>query len=113
MSTITKRELIDRIAESTQQKRVEVKRTIQTFLEHVIMELSRGNRLELRDFGVFEIKLRAPRTAQNPKTLERVAVPAKRVVRFKVGRLMQRTLESPDDALVLMQHHRSHDEHEE
>ncbi len=75
MLTVTKRELIDRIADSTHQRRVEVKRTIQTFLDQVIVELSKGNRLELRDFGVFEIKQRAPRTAHNPKTLVRVAVP--------------------------------------
>lgn len=95
MPTITKKELIDRIAESTDQKRVVVKKTIQTFLDQVILELGRGNRLEFRDFGVFEIRERKPRTAQNPKTLERVPVPAKRVVKFKVGRLMQQSIEDP------------------
>ena len=57
------------------------------------MELGRGNRLEFRDFGVFEIRDRKPRVAQNPRTLERVQVPAKKVVKFKVGKLMQRSLE--------------------
>ncbi|TVQ76100.1 MAG: integration host factor subunit beta [Phycisphaeraceae bacterium] len=95
MPTITKKELIDRIAESTDQKRVVVKKTIQSFLDQVILELGRGNRLEFRDFGVFEIRERKPRTAQNPKTLERVPVPAKRVVKFKVGRLMQQSIEDP------------------
>ncbi|NLX14355.1 MAG: integration host factor subunit beta, partial [Phycisphaerales bacterium] len=51
-----------------------------------------GNRLEFRDFGVFESKVRAARTAQNPKTLERVSVPSKRTVKFKVGRLMKQKL---------------------
>lgn len=89
MSTITKKDLIDRIADQTGQKRTVVKQTIQSFLDTIIDELSDGNRLEFRDFGVFEIKERAPRTAQNPKTLERVYVPAKKTVKFKVGRLMQ------------------------
>ena len=65
---------------------------MQSFLEHVIDELARGNRLEFRDFGVFEIRERAERVAQNPKTLERVSVPARKSVRFKVGRLMQQSL---------------------
>jgi integration host factor subunit beta len=93
MPTITKKDLIDRIAEETSQKRIVVKKTIQSFLDQVILELGKGNRLEFRDFGVFEIRERKARTAQNPKTLEPVEVPSKRVVKFKVGRLMQRSLE--------------------
>lgn len=53
MSTITKQELVDRITESTQAKRVLVKATVQNFLEEVVSELANGNRLEFRDFGVF------------------------------------------------------------
>ena len=94
MTTITKKDLIDRIADRTQVKRADVKRTVQEFLDLVILELKRGNRLEFRDFGVFEIKERAARVAQNPKTLQRVEVPAKRTVKFKVGRLMRESLES-------------------
>jgi nucleoid DNA-binding protein len=75
MATITKKELIDRIAEQTSQRRVQVKQVVQQFLDEVIGELGRGNRLEFRDFGVFETKLRKARKAQNPKTLEPVAVP--------------------------------------
>ena len=86
MSTTTKKDLIDRIANQTNQKRTAVKRTVQCFLQNVIAELSAGNRLEFRDFGVFEIRERAPRMAQNPKTLERVPVPAKKTVKFKVVR---------------------------
>ena len=89
MSTTTKKDLIDRIADQTNQKRTAVKKTVQAFLEQVIRELGEGNRLEFRDFGVFEIRERAPRMAQNPKTLERVPVPAKKTVKFKVGRLMK------------------------
>ncbi len=89
MSTITKKELIDRIADTTQEKRIVVKKIIQTFLDEMVDELSKDNRLEFRDFGVFETRDRASRMAQNPKTLERVEVPSKRTVKFKMGRLMK------------------------
>src|SRR2546421_8810014 len=92
MATITKKELIDRIADSTQAKRVQVKRIVQQFLDEVIAELGKGNRLEFRDFGVFETKLRKARRAQNPKTLQPVGVPEKRTGKFKVGRLMKQKL---------------------
>jgi len=93
MATITKKELIDRIAERTQAKRVTVKHIIQTFLDEITKELCQNNnRLEFRDFGVFETRTRAARTAQNPKTLERVEVPVKRTVKFKMGRLMREHL---------------------
>jgi len=92
MATITKKELIDRIADSTNHRRVQVKRVVQQFLDEIVNELGKGNRLEFRDFGVFESKLRKARKAQNPKTLEPVAVPEKRTVKFKVGRLMKQKL---------------------
>ncbi len=95
MATITKKELIDRIAERTQAKRVTVKCIIQAFLDEVTNELCEDNRLEFRDFGVFETRTRAARVAQNPKTLERVEVPAKRTVKFKMGRLMRENLCAP------------------
>src|SRR3569832_784855 len=92
MATITKKELIDRIAEGTGHRRVQVKRVVQQFLDEIIGELGKGNRLEFRDFGVFETKLRKARKSQNPKTLEPVEVPEKRTVKFKVGRLMKQRL---------------------
>ncbi len=96
MNTITKKDLIDRIADRTGNKRVVVKRIIQSFLDDIIDELSKGNRLEFRDFGVFECRVRAARKAQNPKTLERVEVPEKRTVKFKVGRVMKMKLGMED-----------------
>jgi len=101
MATITKKELIDQIADATKEKRVAVKKVVQAFLDSIIIELGKGNRLEFRDFGVFEVKHRKPRMAQNPKTLEPVEVPAKRTVKFKVGRLMKQTLTSDKPVLTL------------
>ena len=87
--TITKKELVNRISEETGHTKVIVKDILQRFLDEIVTELSAGNRLEFREFGVFEIRERAARMAQNPRTLEKVKVPAKRVVKFKVGRVMR------------------------
>ena len=97
--TITKKELVNRIADQTGQTKVVVKDILQRFLDEIIEELSIGNRLEFREFGVFEVRERAARRAQNPRTLEKVSVPAKRVVKFKVGRLMRERVcdERPDE----------------
>ena len=102
MSTTTKKELIDRIADKTKYKRSDVREIVQAFLDNVITELGNGNRLEFRDFGVFEIRNRAPRMAQNPRTLERVPVPARRTVKFKVGRLMKEAVGNtmPGETLI-------------
>jgi nucleoid DNA-binding protein len=98
MATVTKKELIDRIADATGEKRVVVKKIVQTFLNNITAELGKNNRLEFRDFGVFEVKHRRARKAQNPKTLEPVYVPPKRTVKFKVGRVMKQTLAQGSDS---------------
>ena len=89
MGTVTKKELAYRIAERSGYKKVVVKRIIQQFISEIISELARGNRLEFREFGVFEIKTRAARKARNPRTGVRVDVPSKVVVHFKAGRMMK------------------------
>jgi nucleoid DNA-binding protein len=89
MATSTKKDLINRIAESTATRQVLVKTVVQEFFDEIIAELARGNRLEFREFGVFDTKTTPARMAQNPKTLEKVEVPAKRRVVFKPGRLMR------------------------
>jgi len=96
MSTVTKRELVERIAQKTQAKQALVKTVVQEILGGIAEELAKGNRLEFRDFGVFETKTTRARTAQNPKTLEKVEVPAKRRVVFKAGRLLKQRLNTPN-----------------
>lgn len=88
-TNITKKDLVDMIMDQTGHKRPFVREIIQEFLDAIVSELTSGKRIELRDFGVFEVKYRAPRKAQNPKTLEPVNVPAKNSVKFKPGRLMK------------------------
>ena len=97
MSTVTKKELVDRVAANTQITQVGAKTIINSFLDEIISELAKGNRLEFRDFGVFETAMRAARVAQNPKTLEQVHVPAKRAVKFKIGRLMRPKLNGQNE----------------
>ena len=92
MPTISKKALVDRIAEKTQSKRKTVKDVFQHLLDEITSELAQGNRLEFRDFGVFEPRTHEARAAQNPKTLEKVQVPAKRTVKFKMGRMMKEKL---------------------
>ena len=89
MPTITKQDFVDTIAERSGIKQSTIKTVIQSFLDEIISETAKGNRLEFRDFGDFEVRETAPRMAQNPKTLEPVEVPAKRIVKFKMGRLMR------------------------
>ncbi|MFT4844087.1 MAG: integration host factor subunit beta [Planctomycetota bacterium] len=96
MKTVTKKELVHRIAEKTGVTKVVAKDVIQAFLNSIIDELAEGNRLEFREFGVFESRERAARLAQNPRTLEKVPVPAKRIVKFKVGRLMRKKVSGED-----------------
>lgn len=100
MKTVTKKDLVDRIAEGTGLKRVAVKTVVQQFLDEIIRELGAGNRLEFRDFGVFEIRERAARIAQNPKTMEKVPVPRKRTVKFKIGRLMRDRLQCAGQSMA-------------
>ena len=92
MPTITKKELVNRIAQSNNTMCTAVKPIVQDFLNEIVAELAKGNRIEFRDFGVFETKIRQAHKAQNPKTLEPVDVPAKRTVKFKMGRLMGQKL---------------------
>ena len=96
MATVTKRELVERITEATNQKQIVVSSVTQMFLDAIVTELGKGNRLEFRDFGVFDVTQRKARKAQNPRTLEPVEVPSRRRVRFKPGRRMKQImLEQP------------------
>ena len=92
MSTITKQELVNRIAQGTHTKADTVKTVLQHLLEQISLELAKDNRLELRDFGVFEPRVQKARIAQNPRTMQDIQVPAKRVVKFKMGRKMKQMM---------------------
>ena len=93
MATTTKKDLVDRIAERTGARHTLVRTVVHSFLDEIIAELGKGSRLEFRDFGVFKTRVRAARAAQNPRTLMKVQVPARRMVKFKPGRLMKQRLD--------------------
>ena len=92
--TVSKREIAERVARKAKQTQLVAKRIIQLFLDEVIDEVARGNKLEFRDFGVFDVVTRKRRVGRNPRTGERVAVPEKKVVSFKMGRFMRERVAS-------------------
>lgn len=92
--TITKRQLCERIAKMTGHTQVAAKEIVQAFLDQIIDELAKGNRMEFRNFGVFDTRRQAPRRARNPRTDEVVYVPAKAVVAFKVGKQMTQKVQA-------------------
>ncbi|MBI1852627.1 MAG: integration host factor subunit beta [Planctomycetes bacterium] len=89
MATITKRDITDRIAERLSQPKIVALTVVQEFLAEMTAELTAGNRLEFREFGVFEVKMRAARKARNPQNGETVHIPARTVVHFRAGRKMK------------------------
>jgi nucleoid DNA-binding protein len=90
---LTKKELVMEVAQQTGITQVKVKEVVQQFLHHIVESLKRGQAIELRKFGVFKIRMRAPRRGRNPKTGQEVPVPSKRVVVFKPGLLMRRDIQ--------------------
>ncbi len=86
-STMTKSELIQRLAERNPHLyQRDVERIVSTIFEEISGALSRGDRVELRGFGAFSVKARAARIGRNPRTGESVAVEQKHVPFFKAGR---------------------------
>ena len=89
---LTKKDLVLVVARETGITQVDVKRVIQRTLDHLIEGLKEGKTVELRNFGVFKVRQRAPRRGRNPKTGEEVPVPPKRVVVFKPGLVMRQDI---------------------
>ena len=89
MATVTKKELVIAVSEKTGAKQSIAKAVVQAFLDQIIDELEKGNKIELRDFAVFNTKMRKARKARNPRTGEEIFAEAKKVVTFKAGRLMR------------------------
>lgn len=93
---MTKRELVVRIAGEVDLPQQQVFSVIQKTLDYITEGLAKGENIEFRDFGVFEIRVRKPRIGRNPNKPENtVVIPERRVVKFKPGKQMK--------AVVLMQ----------
>lgn len=87
--TMTKRELVIRVANKLGMTQSEVSKIVEGVFETISDTLAEGKRWELRDFGVFEVKARASRIGRNPRTGDQVPVPQRRVVTFRPGKKMK------------------------
>ena len=85
-----KRDIVLKISQDTQIKQVVVKNVVQRTLDAIFEALRGGKRIELRNFGVFQVKNRKKRIGRNPKTGEVVPVPERRTVVFKPGLEMKK-----------------------
>ena len=92
---MTKKEIVRLISDELNLSQQDVKRVVQKTFDAVIDTLSKDGRIELRNFGVFEVKVRKARKARNPRTGEEVLVPSKRVVTFKAGKEMEQLVANP------------------
>jgi len=98
---VTKKDIVRTIAEQIELPQLRTKELVQKTFDALIDALVREGRIELRNFGVFQIKKREARMARNPRTGERVPVQAKSVVSFKPGKEMEARVRELDRAAVL------------
>ncbi|MDD4013870.1 MAG: integration host factor subunit beta [Candidatus Omnitrophica bacterium] len=90
---MTKKDIILKIAEETDLKQVDVKQVVQRTFSLIVDSLGRGEKVELRNFGIFKVKTRRGRLGRNPRTGDGVSIPDKRVVNFKAGMKMKSDVE--------------------
>ena len=96
---VTKKEIVKSISEKTGATQLSTKAIVQETFNAIIDALVTGKRVELRNFGVFDLKIRAARRARNPRTGEQVDVPAKIVVTFKPGKEMEERVHQVEPVL--------------
>ena len=87
--SITKKDIVMKIAVDTNIKEIDVKKIVQMTFDIIIDALARGEKIELRNFGVFKTKSRKGRMGRNPRTGVQVPVPPKKVAIFKPGLVMK------------------------
>jgi nucleoid DNA-binding protein len=95
---VTKKEIVKTISEELGLTQLKTKEIVQKTFEAIIETLVEDKRIELRNFGVFEVKKRKARQARNPRTSEKVFVPAKYVVTFKPGKEMEQRVRDLEEA---------------
>ena len=95
---MTRKEIVRSISEDLGLTQLQAKQIVQKVFEAILNTLAEEGRVELRNFGVFEVKRRAPRRARNPRTGEKLSVPEKSVVTFKPGQTMQQRVEALGNA---------------
>ena len=87
--SITKKDIVMKVSNSTNLTQIDVKKIVQRTLDVIVESLEEGHTVELRNFGVFKVKVRRGRIGRNPRTGQEVAVPEKRVVVFKPGLILK------------------------
>jgi nucleoid DNA-binding protein len=88
--TLTKRDLVLRICEETGLVQQEVFDVVQRTFNHIIKALATGEKVELRNFGIFEVRVRKARIGRNPSEPDtKVPIPERSVVKFKAGKEMR------------------------
>jgi integration host factor subunit beta len=97
---VTKKEIVLAMVNELQLSQTQAKDVVQMMFDAIIDALASDGRIELRNFGVFEVKRRAPRKARNPKTGDRVSVPEKLVVTFKPGKEMEQRVKATRQQLL-------------
>ena len=97
---MTKKDIVRTISEEVGLTQQQTKEVVQRTFDAIIESLVRDQRIELRNFGVFEVKPRAARKARNPRTGEQVDVPRKHVVTFKPGKYMEAKVRALDEAEI-------------
>ncbi|HOK08522.1 MAG TPA: HU family DNA-binding protein [Candidatus Hydrogenedens sp.] len=98
-NTMTKKDLVNLVSEKLGFTQSDVAKTIDTALEIIVNSLGKGKRWEIRNFGVFDVKKRAPRKGRNPKTGEVVEVPNRYVVTFKAGKELKMLIKNLSNTL--------------
>lgn len=90
MPNLTKRDMVVKISEDVGVTQQEASAVIQKTLEHITESLANGHNVELRNFGVFEVRLTKSRIGRNPNKPEKdVVIPARATVKFKPGKIMR------------------------
>ncbi|HUG43432.1 MAG TPA: integration host factor subunit beta [Acidobacteriota bacterium] len=91
---MTKAELVDEVAKGSDLSKKDAEVIVQTVLDSIVDSLQNGEKVELRGFGSFRLRKRASRQGRNPKTGEKVFVPAKNVPYFKPGKELKELVNS-------------------
>ncbi len=91
---MTKAELVDEVSRNSDLNKKDAEVIVQTVLDSIVDSLKSGEKVELRGFGSFRLRKRASRQGRNPKTGEKVFVPAKRVPYFKPGKELKTLINS-------------------
>ncbi|MDD5561222.1 MAG: integration host factor subunit beta [Candidatus Omnitrophica bacterium] len=89
---MTKKDIVLKVSDETNLKQIDVKKVVQRTFDCIVEALIRGERIELRNFGVFKIKQRKSRTGRNPRTNQVIPVPPRKVVIFKAGLEMKQKI---------------------